>query len=343
MDCFYAAVEMRDRPDWVDRPLAVGGRPEGRGVIATCNYPARKFGVRSALSSREAVRRCPDLIIVPTRFQKYKEVSAQIRAIFSDYTDLIEPLSLDEAYLDLSDNQLFDGSASLTAFAIRSRIREELNLTASAGIAPNKFLAKIASDWKKPDNQYTIRPQDVADFIVDLPLKKIPGVGKATLASMQKRGFETCGQLQKCSIDELVSYFGSFGVRLYDLSRGIDHSKVKTSRTRKSISVETTLIKDLLEWSEIKTEVEKLYQELTLRMQRSKIANQQIKSIGVKFKNSEFQINSRERAIDISLENFINLAQDHFLDHGEPIRLIGLGAKLDVKESKKQRQQLNLF
>ncbi len=343
MDCFYAAVEMRDRPDLRERPMAVGGRPEGRGVITTCNYKAREFGVHSALSSREAVRRCPNLVILPNRFQKYREVSAQVRKIFNLYSENIEPLSLDEAYLDVSDNQQFDGSATRIAQAIRQQIFEELNLTASAGIANSKFLAKIASDWNKPNGQLTIPPQDIEKFVCDLPVKKIPGVGKATYAHMQKLKVETCKDLQKFSLDEMRHHFGQFGLRLYDLSRGVDHSLVKSSRQRKSISVETTFSKDIADWTEVQRQVESLFDELELRMRKAEISKEQFKSLQVKLKTHAFLITSKEKALPFTRENFLQLAEDHFRETGEAIRLIGIGCKLDVKSRKKSRGQLDLF
>ncbi len=343
MDCFYAAVEMRDRPDLKSRPMAVGGRPDGRGVITTCNYKAREFGVRSAISSREALRRCPDLVILPHRFAKYKEVSQQVRDIFKRYSLCFEPISLDEAYLDVSDNKQFNGSATRIAEAIRNDIFQELDLTASAGIAANKFLAKVASDWNKPNGQLTIAPTDVDRFIVKLPVKKIPGVGKATFKRMQKMDVETCADLQKFSLEDMRHRFGSFGDRLYDLCRGVDHSTVKPSRQRKSISVESTFFEDLKNWPDIKKKVEKVYDELELRIRKAKLENESFKSLQVKFKTSDFVIASKERALPFSKENFLKLAEDHFLETNEPIRLLGLGCKLDVKSEKKSRGQLVLF
>ena len=343
MDCFYAAVEMRDKPEWKNKPLAVGGRPEGRGVITTANYEARKYGVKSALSCREAVRRCPDLILVPNRFQKYKEVSGQIREIFRRHSDIIEPLSLDEAYIDVSNSKEFKGSATMIAFAIREQIYNELDLTASAGIAPNKFLAKVASDWKKPNGQFTIRPDEAADFCQKLPLKKIPGIGKVTQKKLASKGFETCNDLLPYSIAEMEHLFGRFGLRMYDLIRGIDHSKVKSQRTRKSISVETTLYVDTKDWNEIKKRVESLFDELCLRMKKANINSEKLKSLGIKFKTSEFQIYSKERACDFNLNSFLKIAEDLHLENSESIRLIGLSGKIQSSSSKQQRSQMALF
>lgn len=344
MDSFYASVEMRDRPDLAQRPLAVGGRPDSRGVIATCNYLARKYKVHSALSSREAIRRCPELIILPARFNTYKEESRKIREIFKKYTSLIEPISLDEAYLDVSDALHFSGSASLIAKSIREEIFATTQLTASAGIANSKFLAKIASEWKKPNGQFTIKPEGVEDFIKTLSLNKIPGVGKATQKKMIRLNLKTCSDLQTLTLAELSYHFGSFGERLYDLCRGIDHSTVKSQRMRKSISVENTFPTDLEDWDEVKKHIIKLYEELERRMKKADISTEQLKSMRVKFKFNNFKNLSKEQSSpEYNLENFISLAQDHFFASHLPIRLIGIGYKLKSKPKRKARHQLKLF
>ena len=343
MDFYFAAVELLDRPDLKNRPVAVGGRPEGRGVITTCNYIARKFGVGSALSSREAVRRCPDLIILPSRFAKYKEISEKIRKIFKRYSPSIETVSLDEAYIDVSQSVHFAGRATLIAQAIRKDIFNELGLTASAGIAPNKFLAKVASDWKKPNGQLTIAPHQVSDFVIKLEVKKIPGVGKVTQARLAKLNLKTCEDLQKFTLAEMENLFGSFGVRLYDLCRGIDHSKVKTSRARKSISVETTLNKDVNVWGDVEIQVKKLFLELEFRIDKNKIRRTKLKSIGVKFKSDKFEIHTRERLLEFSLDNFLEISKDHFLECNFPVRLIGLSVKLESVTRKKNDTQVSLF
>ncbi len=229
------------------------------------------------------------------------------------------------------------------AQAIRKRIREELQLTASAGIANSKFLAKIASDWNKPDGQFTIAPHEISDFVKKLPVKKIPGVGKATLVKMQMLEVDSCEDLQRYSLTDMRHHFGSFGDRLYDLCRGVDHSVVKPSRPRKSISVETTFSKDLDLLKEIKQQVDKLFTELEYRMQKSNVSAGDFKSLQVKFKTKDFAIKTKEKALPFSRESFIKLAEDHFYETGEPIRLLGIGCKLDVKSRKKSRGQLDLF
>jgi len=222
MDCFYAAVEMRDDPTLVGHPLAVGGQPDKRGVVATCNYEARAFGIHSAMAMSQAVRRCPDLMIVPPRMSYYRDISKQIRAIFQRYTDVIEPLSLDEAFLDVTDCNLCRGSATLIAEDIRSAIRNELQLTASAGIAPVKFLAKICSDENKPDGQFVITPSEVDQFTAALPLRKIPGVGKVSAQKLAKLGLNTCQDVRNFGEPLLVKQFGKFGRALYQRALGID-------------------------------------------------------------------------------------------------------------------------
>ena len=215
-DCFYAAIEMRDDPSLASRPLAVGGSADRRGVIATCNYEARAYGVRSAMSSRHALKLCPDLLIVKPRFEVYRSVSRDIHGIFRQFTDLIEPLSLDEAYLDVTAPASGLATATEVAQAIRAQIREETQLTASAGVAPNKFLAKIASDWKKPDGLFVIRPHQVFDFLTPLPVGCIPGVGKVAQQRLEALGVKTVGDLRTIDLAVLHEAFGSFGLRLHE-------------------------------------------------------------------------------------------------------------------------------
>lgn len=221
MDCFFAAVEMRDNPALRDIPIAIGGSRERRGVISTANYPARKFGVRSAMPTGMALKLCPHLTLLPGRFDAYKEASNHIREIFSRYTSRIEPLSLDEAYLDVTDSVHCHGSATLIAQEIRQTIFSELQLTASAGVAPVKFLAKIASDMNKPNGQFVITPAEVPAFLQTLPLAKIPGVGKVSAAKLEAMGLRTCGDVQKCDLVILLKRFGKFGRILWEVVRGL--------------------------------------------------------------------------------------------------------------------------
>ncbi len=250
MDCFFAAVEMRDDPSLTDIPIAIGGSRVQRGVISTANYPARKYGVRSAMPTAMALKLCPHLKLLPGRFDAYKEASRQIRDIFSRYTSLIEPLSLDEAYLDVTDSEHCQGSATLMAQAIRADILRETGLTASAGIAPIKFLAKIASDLNKPNGQYVITPQVMPDFLLTLPLSKIPGVGKVATKKLEEMGLRTCADVQRADLALLLKRFGKFGRILWERSNGIDERDVVVERERKSLGVERTLMEDIHSWEQ---------------------------------------------------------------------------------------------
>ena len=243
MDAFYASVEQRDDPALRGRPVVVAWRG-ARSVVCAASYEARRFGVRSAMPALRAERLCPDAVFVAPDFVRYREVSRRIRDIFRRYTDLIEPLSLDEAYLDVTGNKRGLASATAVAEQIRAEIRGELRLTASAGIAPNKFLAKIASDWRKPDGQFVIRPSQVLQFLVGLPVRKIPGVGKVTNSRMESLGIATAGDLRERELNELVRHFGSWGPRLYELARGIDERPVQPHRPTQSISAEDTFAED---------------------------------------------------------------------------------------------------
>src|SRR5690554_6222323 len=244
-DCFYAAIEMRDDSTLRGRPLAVGGTSDQRGVVATCNYEAREFGIRSAMSTAAALRRCPDLLVVPPRMDVYREVSQQIHRIFRAYTPLIEPLSLDEAYLDVTHANACRGSATLIAEQIRTQVRETLGITLSAGVAPNKFLAKVASDWNKPDGQFVLSPARVDAFLVPLPVARIPGVGRVMQGRLAELGVRTVGELRAIARGELQQRFGSFGLRLYERARGIDERPVQPHQPVQSISSEDTFEKDL--------------------------------------------------------------------------------------------------
>jgi DNA polymerase-4 len=335
MDAFYAAIEMRDNPKLKNRPIAVGGSPRSRGVISTANYEARRFGVRSALPSAMAMRLCPGLTILPPDITRYKEESIKIHDIFLRFTDLVEPLSLDEAYLDVSGSPHFNGSATRMAEEIRRVIYLETHLTASAGIAPNKFLAKIASDWNKPDGQFLIAPAEVEGFVRYLPVRKIAGVGKVTAEKMRKMGINTCGDLQSFSPEELASRFGRFGRTLYKLSRGIDDREVVTSRERKSLSVERTFSADLRGFEECAGKIPDLYDEFTKRLSRNREKEEhEIKTIFVKVKFSDFSSTTVERSVDdLASEKFVELFREGYGRKGFDVRLIGLGVKFADNDS----------
>lgn len=330
MDCFFAAVEMRDNPALRDIPLAIGGSKQRRGVISTANYIARKYGVRSAMPTAMAFKLCPHLTLLPGRFDAYKAASTHIQAIFSRYTSLIEPLSLDEAYLDVTDSPWHQGSATLMAQAIRATIFNELQLTASAGIAPVKFLAKIASDMNKPDGQYVITPQQVPDFLLTLPLAKIPGVGKVTAARLEALGLRTCGDVQHSDLAMLLKRFGKFGRVLWERSHGIDDREIHNDRQRKSVGVERTLAEDIHDWSDCAAIIEQLYPELERRLAKVnpalKIARQ-----GIKLKFNDFQLTTQEHSYAIlNKVDLIETARNTWENRrgGRGVRLVGLHVTL---------------
>ena len=332
-DCFYASIEMRDNPALRGKPIAVGGSPERRGVVATCNYEAREFGIHSAMASATARRLCPDLIIIRTDMDKYRLASSQIHEIFQRYTDLIEPLSLDEAFLDVSDCDEFRGSATRIAEAIRNEVREVVGITISAGIAPNKFLAKIASDWNKPDGQFAVLPNDVDDFVAKLAVKKLHGVGKVTAAKMHRLNLRTCKDLQNFGADALTEHFGSFGERLFELSRGIDNRPVSTDRIRKSVSVENTFDTDLPDLDSSLEAMLGLLPKLELRLKRLD-NHYAIKKQFVKLKFHDFVTTTVEMlSEDTNPENYRNLCEQGFARGERAVRLIGVGVRVDPLEN----------
>ena len=343
MDCFYAAVEMRDKRELRGIPLAVGGSADRRGVIATCNYQAREFGVHSAMATAYARRLCPDLKVVPGRMSYYQEVSRQIRAIFRRYTRIIEPLSLDEAFLDVTDTMLCHGSATLMAEEIRGSIKRELNLTASAGVAPNKFIAKICSDENKPDGQFVVTPDDVDKFCRDLPLRKIPGVGKVTAKRLEGIGLKTCNDVRALGEEECVRHLGSLGALLYKRSFGIDDRRLTTQWVRKSVSVERTFPEDIPISEQAEEPLHSLYIELQRRMEKH--AERRIKNQQVKLKFADFTQTTIERSsanLDISLfSDLLPLAWER--GHGQGIRLLGLGVSFHDDDAIAEESQMTLF
>lgn len=293
MDAFYASVEQMDNPELIGKPLAVGGS-ELRGVVAAASYEARKFGVRSALSSILAKKLCPDLIFVPPRFERYKEISKQIRKIFLDYTDLVEPLSLDEAYLDVTENKKGNPSATLIAQEIRKRIFEEVGLTASAGISANKFVAKIASDFNKPNGQKTVNPDEIEPFLEKLDIKKFYGVGKVTAEKMYQLGIFSGFDLKQRSQEYLEKHFGNSGLHYYQISRGIHHSEVKPNRKVKSIGAERTFNENLSSEIYLEERILNIADELEKRLKKSKISG---KTITLKLKYSDFTLQTRSKTV----------------------------------------------
>ena len=334
MDAFYASVEQLDNPDLRGKPVAVGGS-EIRGVVSAASYEARKFGVRSAMSGVLAKKKCPHIIFVKPRFSRYKEISSKIREIFYDYTDLVEPLSLDEAYLDVTENKKGNPSASLIAQEIRDRIWEELELRASAGISINKFLAKVASDINKPNGQKTINPNEVIPFLEQLPVGKFYGVGKVTAAKMHNNGIFTGLDLKNRSLDDLVLLFGKSGKHYYNIVRGIHKSEVKPDRVRKSIAAERTFNENLSSEVFMLKKLEYIAEELERRMVRSKTKG---KTVTLKIKYSDFTQQTRSKTVDDFLqkkEEFYPLIKELLLQERlkNSVRLLGISlSNLDTEK-----------
>ncbi len=291
MDAFFASVEQMDHPSLKGKAIAVGGSKE-RGVVAAASYEARKYGIRSAMPSVVAMKKCPDLIFVPPRFDRYKEISLQIQQIYFDYTDLVEPLSLDEAFLDVTENKIGNPSATSIAREIRERIKNEVGLTASAGISINKFLAKVASDMNKPNGQKTIPPDEVLDFMEKLPIQQFFGVGKKTAEKMIFHGIFTGKQLKEKSLIYLVNHFGKSGKHFYNIVRGIHHSKVKPDRIRKSIGAERTFQKDLDSEQLMIEQIQKVLEKLEKRISEKRAKG---RTITLKIKFSDFKVQTRSK------------------------------------------------
>ena len=346
MDAFYVSVEIRDNPSLKDQPVAVGGNRLCRGVLSTCNYLAREFGVRSAMPTSVALRKCPNLVIVPSRMHVYKEVSRKLRDIFERYTHIIEPLSLDEAYLDVSQCRLFKGSATLIAEDIRQTIHQELGLTASAGVAPLKFLAKVASDFNKPNGQFVIIPSDVHSFIADLPLQKISGVGKVTFDKLSSFNLKYGRDIQKIESSVLSDNFGKFGRVLYQRCQGIDNRSIETTRIRKSVGVERTFSEDTSDIVLLhKILLEQLVPELKKRAEQY-IQQRGIHKVGIKVKFSDFQQTTKDYVFaEFDNEIFCRLLNEAVSrGQGKKVRLIGvhIGLKKHEKINNEEDHQLQL-
>ena len=339
MDCFYAAVECRDDPSIANKPVGVGGSGS-RSVLTTCNYVARKFGCRSAMPVYKARQHCPHLIIKPIRFPVYRAESAKIRNILRDYTDVVEPLSLDEAYLDVSHRSEY---AWQIAKEIRKRIWEETQLTASAGVSFNKMLAKIASDWKKPNGQFAILPEDVESFMQDLSVRKIYGVGPKSAARLQALGFETCGQLQQVPLQELHRHFGpTWGTEMFNLCRGDDDRPVESARLRKSMSTETTFAEDLDSVQACVDELPDLLNELATDLKKSN-SKDKIAKLFLKLKFSDFKTTTKEcGGAEVVPDTYIQLLEEAFERNPNPVRLLGVGVRFE-DPTRLDERQLELF
>lgn len=333
MDCFYAAIEERDDQNLRGMPVAVGGTPDSRGVVAACNYEARRFGVHSAMAASQARRLCSDLIFIKPRMDVYRKESQVIRKVFQQFTDKIEPLSLDEAFLDVSESQLYQGSATYLAQAIKHQIFDKTNLRASAGVAANKFLAKIASDWKKPNGLFVIPPEDTENFVRRLPVKKIHGVGRVTSRRLADMGINVCEDLREYSIYQLTEHFGVFGKRLYELSRGIDDREVNSDSRRKSISVESTYEFDLESLDECLAKLQGLMDNLSQRVAKSR-SHSLIRKLSVKMKFSNFSSTSVERISPCIDQHLLcTLFKEAWSRSPNSVRLLGIGVRLKDSES----------
>ena len=338
MDAFYASVELREQPHLKGKPVVVAW-DGARSVICAASYEARQFGLHSAMSVATAKRLCPQAVYIPPHFELYRQVSGQIHTIFRRHTDLIEPLSLDEAYLDVTANKQNIRYASEIAEKIRAEIFAETELTASAGIAPNKFLAKIASDWRKPNGQFVLHPQKIDAFLETLPLGKIPGVGKVTLKKMQALGMQTAGDLRRFERGELLNHFGRYGYRLYDLARGVDERPVKASRERLQISTEITLPEDLSLAQTIE-HLPHLAEDLWQQIQRK---NVDVKGVTLKLKTHDFRIITRSLTYSSVLpDRQALLKAAHTLVERVPsqtedaFRLIGIGVSHLLPKNQQQ-------
>ena len=327
MDAFYASVEQLDNPDLRGRPVAVGGDSK-RGVVAAASYEARRFGVKSAMSSVLAARQCPDLQFVQPRFERYKELSNQIRDVFYEYTDLVEPLSLDEAYLDITENKIGLNSATLIAREIKKKINERTGLIASAGISYNKFLAKTASDIDKPDGLFVILPEDAEAFVAKLPVHRFHGIGKVTAEKMVKAGIFTGKDLRTKTLEDLKLRFGKSGSYYYHISRAIDNRKVQSSRETKSISAERTFENNLIELADINQQLDRISRISFERYFKTKTNGH---TVTIKIKYADFRQITRSKTADQSIQSEDELAEiatglmSEDLLNEEGIRLIGVG------------------
>jgi len=344
MDAFYASVEQRDDPQLRGKAVIVAWKGN-RSVVCAASYEARAFGVRSAMPAKRAERLCPDAIFIAPDFTRYRAVSGDVREIFKRHTDLIEPLSLDEAYLDVTANKTGLPTATLVARTIREQIRQELNLTASAGVAPNKFLAKLASDWKKPDGLFVIQPEEVNAFLLPLPLGRLPGVGKVNEEKLVKLGIKTVGDLRSLQLARLEQEFGRYGVRLYELARGIDENPVVPDRPTKSISVEDTFQEDVL-LADTEPMIRRLAEKL---WSASRKESRAARTVVLKLKTSEFKILTRSHTPDAPpssceelTEIALKLRERVDLGPHQRYRLVGIGLS-NFREAEETESQPALF
>lgn len=345
MDAFYASVEEREQPDLVGRPVIVGGTPEGRGVVAAANYAVRRFGVHSAMSTAKALKLCPDAVVLPPRMDFYADVSRQIRDIFFRYTPVVEPLSLDEAFLDATGSTQLFGSVETIGQSIKRDIREELNLVASVGVAPNKFLAKLASDLEKPDGFTVIRPETMQQVLDPLPVSRIWGVGRVTQKKFDEISVATIGELRRIPVERLQQLFGQSGEHYWKLARGIDHREVVADHKAKSISHETTFPQDVRDMDVLRAWLMELTEQVARRMRRSGIVGQ---TVQLKVRYSDFDTVTRAKSLAVPTHTTQQLwdAASQLLmtqlpDRPLVVRLLGLGVtKLRASETTAVQQSL---
>ena len=344
MDAFFASVEQLDNPDLRGKPVAVGGGGD-RGVVSAASYEARKFGVRSAMSNVLAKQKCPEIIFVKGNYKRYKEISLQIREIFYDYTDLVEPLSLDEAYLDVTHNKVGNPSASLIAKEIRKRILNEIGLTASAGISINKFIAKVASDINKPNGQKTINPEEVIPFLEELPIQKFYGIGKVTASKMYNLGIFNGRDLKEKSLEEMSLLFGKSGTHYYDIVRGIHRSEVKPNRIRKSLGAERTFRENISSEVFMLDKLNTIADELEDRMKNSKTKG---KTVTLKIKYSDFTQQTRSKTVEKFIQkkaDFLPIVKELLFQEKlkNSVRLLGISfSNLDTVKKDPVWVQLKL-
>ncbi|GGY38359.1 DNA polymerase IV [Bacterioplanes sanyensis] len=333
-DCFFAAVEMRDNPALAQVPMAIGGR-ERRGVISTCNYPAREFGVRSAMPVAQALKLCPHLVLMPGRMSVYKQVSAQVMAILRAPAEQFEQVSIDEAFLQVDERH----SATQLAQQLRDQIWQQVGITVSAGISVNKFLAKVASDWNKPNGQYLVGPNDVAAFVAPLPVRRIPGVGPALEQKLQQHGIHTCADAQAWSLTELVRRFGRSGATLFERCRGLDERPLRSERVRKTISVEKTFLNDLTGLEACLEVLPDLLQRWQQRLMHAQVDARSLAPF-VKVKFADFhQTTLADHQQDASADGFAVLLARALKRDQQPVRLLGIGGRMAAGDER----QLTLF
>jgi DNA polymerase-4 len=329
MDAFYASIEQRDDPKLRGKPVIVGGRPNERGVVAAASYEARKYGIHSAMATSRAIKLCPHVVLVRGRMSHYRDISRQIRSILYSYTSLVEPLSLDEAFLDVTECINQYGSASKIGRELKERVRTETQLTCSVGVAPNKFIAKIASDLKKPDGFVVVRPEKAEDFLKDLPVSRIWGVGKATESRLHELQINTIGDVRRFELHDLVREFGKWGARLHELSHGIDERPVTANRETKSISRETTFVRDVVEMSKLQDVIIELAKEVRDDLQSEKL---KAKTLQIKVRYADFTTITRSFTfkepidqLEILQETAKLLLKHKVVPDAQGIRLIGVG------------------